>query len=79
MVKAKTEIENEPVLERPVNGLEQISFQDPLMRLVQQVIGPFVRHRQDCDGEPCGCGLVQAVSELQRREILVRRYGTVDG
>lgn len=64
---------------RPANELDRITFQDPLMRLVQQILGPFVTHRHDCEGEPCTCGLTPALDELQHREILVKRYGTADG
>jgi hypothetical protein len=63
----------------PVNGLEDADLKDPLLQLVRTVIGPFVAHKPLCDVEPCTCGLTAAVGELQRREILVKRYGTVDG
>jgi len=72
--------QEEPVTPaRPINGLDQADLKDPLLQLVRAIIGPFVAHKALCDVEPCTCGLVSAIGELQRREILVKRYGTVDG
>jgi hypothetical protein len=73
-----TELDGNVVTKRPTNELDALTFVDPLLRLVQQALGPFVVHRSTCEGEPCTCGLVAALTELQRREILVRRYGVND-
>lgn len=82
MTKVKTVTKNElngdAPLARPANELDTLTFVDPLLRLVQQALGPFVVHRDECEGDPCTCGLVTTLVELQRREIIVRRYGVID-
>lgn len=82
MARPKTDVSSQAVateVPKPANWLEGADLKDPLLRLASAVIGPFVAHKDGCDVEPCTCGLAAAISELQRREILVKRYGTVDG
>jgi hypothetical protein len=73
-----TELSGAVATKRPTNELDQVTFDHPLMQVVQQQIGPFVVHRPDCEGEPCTCGLTAAVQSLKTREMLVKRYGTAD-
>lgn len=74
----KDELDGNVALARPANELDRLSFVDPLLRLVQQALGPFVTHRDQCEGDPCTCGLLTALEDLQRREIIVRRYGVIE-
>lgn len=73
-----TELDGGVVTKRPTNELDALTFQDPLLRLAQQILGPFVVHRSECEGDPCTCGLIAALAEMQQREIVVRRYGVVE-
>lgn len=50
----------------------------PLLKLAQQLLGPFLAHAAACTAETCSCGLRTAVEDLQRRELLVVRYGSAD-
>lgn len=63
------------------NGFSDLRFDSPLLSLVQQALGPFVAHKDGCEvsGGECTCGLAAAIANLQQREILFKRYGTVDG
>jgi hypothetical protein len=66
------------ITKRPENELDQLTFDTPLMQMMQQQLGPFIVHRQDCDGEPCTCGLVAAVQSLKQREMMIKRYGITE-
>lgn len=62
----------------PASLFEGVTFKTPLLKLVEQILGPHVRHAGDCTLEPCTCGAREAVLELQRREFTAIRYGAVD-
>jgi hypothetical protein len=71
-----TEANGGVLTKRPTNELDQVRFQDPLMRVMQQELGPFIVHKPDCEGDPCTCGLTAALATLQQREMMIRRYGS---
>jgi hypothetical protein len=73
----KTDSSGTSAIEEPqaVNVLDGIDLHDPMLQLVKQVLGPFIVHTGACETECC-CGLSSAIAEIQRREILVKRYGT---
>lgn len=59
----------------PPSVLEGVSFTAPVLRIVADTLGRYLRHDEGCPSEACTCGLVSAVAEIQRRELLFRRYG----
>lgn len=58
--------------------LDGAGFSSPILQIVRTELGRFLRHDADCsgDGDDCTCGLARAVTEVARREGLLRRYGT---
>ena len=66
----------EPVSAEPAYVFSGVQFQSPILKLVQAVLGPFVAHQAECPGaDACVCGLKAALADLERREILIKRYG----
>jgi hypothetical protein len=70
-----TETRPEPASTDVLSGIE---FTTPMLRLAKNILGPFLRHGDACTADACACGLSQAVAELERREMITQRYGSVD-
>lgn len=62
----------------PLDPFEGVTLRTPLLQLAKQALGPFLQHRTDCAGEACTCGLRAAIQDLERRENIVTRYGTIE-
>lgn len=73
-------VDEAPVVTDVFDG---VAFHSHIMRGMQIAIAPYLQHREGCDAivlgnDGCSCGLRKAVQDLQQREIVMIRYGTVE-
>jgi hypothetical protein len=70
-----------PVDDAPKSAelLADVTFTTPLLHAFAAALGRYLRHDVGCashSGSACSCGLMAAIAEVQRREQVLRRYGT---
>lgn len=58
----------------------EVRFTSPILQVVQRTLAPYVHHQAPCDGvTTCSCGLQAAIVDLERREMMAKRYGSAEG